>query len=173
MCPMVRRPPGIELALLGFLRKESLHAYQIHQLLSDSVGLGAVWHLKQSQLYALLAKLEKDGLIKGEIVPQEDARPPRRMLQVTRRGHAAYQEWLQAPVSVPRQIRQEFMAKLFFASKERGDIAKELVNHQRLVCQTWLKFMITQNDKDLFNMQLDRYRMGQIEAVLKWLETLY
>ena len=172
MCPMVRRPPGIELALLGFLRKESLHAYQIHQLLSDPVGLGAVWHLKQSQLYALLAKLEKDGLIIAELVPQEDARPPRRMLGVTRRGHAAYQEWLHSPVAVPRQIRQEFMAKLFFANKEDSEIVTVLVNQQKIVCQSWIISMITQNDEDPFSMQVDRYRIGQIEAVLNWLETL-
>jgi PadR family transcriptional regulator, regulatory protein AphA len=171
MSPMVRRPPGIELALLGFLRQGPQHGYQIHQLVADPAGLGPIWRLKQSQLYALLTKLEKDGYLWGELEAQEAARPPRRMYQLTPTGQAAYQEWLQSPVNVPRLMRQEFMAKLYFARLDEKELVRKLVNSQRAVCQQWLdKMKVEKTKSSEFNKLIYQYRLGQIEAALVWLE---
>ncbi len=173
MSPMVRRPPGIELALLGFLQHGPQHGYQIHLLLADSSGLGTIWHLKQSQLYALLVRLEKDGLIRGELENQESARPPRRVYHLTRAGQTAYHNWLRSPVGVPRLVRQEFMAKYFFVLRENEDLARKLVNLQMVVCQAWLKKMLADQVADQpFHQALQLYRQGQITATLKWLESL-
>lgn len=171
MCPMIRRPPGMELALLGFLRKSPQHGYQIHQLLSNPVGLGPIWRLKQSQLYALLTKLEKDGYIWGELEPQETARPPRRMYQLTAIGQAAYRDWLKSPVNVPRLMRQEFLAKYYFALLEGSEQAKALIHLQRPICQKWLKKMKAEKvEPDSFSGSIQQYRIGQIEATLAWLD---
>ncbi len=171
MSPMVRRPLGMELALLGFLRQESQHGYQIHQRLSDPDGLGPIWRLKQSQLYALLAKLEQDGYILGELEAQEAARPPRRMYQLTQTGQAAYQDWLKSPVNVPHLMRQEFMAKLYFARLGEREAVRKLVISQRAACQQWLNRMKAEKNRaSEFNQLIYQYRIGQIEAMLAWLE---
>lgn len=90
---MSRSPLTIEYALLGFLYQQSRHGYEIyHQLLAgDSLEL--VWRLKQSQLYALLTKLEQQGYITARLEPQ-DVRPPRKMLQLTAAGQEAFLSWL-------------------------------------------------------------------------------
>jgi PadR family transcriptional regulator AphA len=169
---MVRRPPGIELALLGFLRESPQHGYQIHQMVSDPNGLGTVWRLKQSQLYALLAKLEKDGFIEGELEIQEEARPPRRIYQLTATGQATYENWLQSPVNVPRLMRQEFMAKLYFARKEGKAQVKILIDSQRQICQKWLDTLPNKDVKSSsFNGLIYQYRIRQIRATLAWLDT--
>ncbi len=62
---MVRTPLSMEYILLGLVFKQPMYGYEIHQLLSQPEGLGLIWHLKQSQLYALLEKLEKDGLLEA------------------------------------------------------------------------------------------------------------
>ncbi|MCX6081355.1 MAG: PadR family transcriptional regulator [Chloroflexi bacterium] len=173
MSPMVRRSPGIELALLGFLRQGPQHGYQIHQLVSDPDGLGPIWSLKQSQLYALLAKLEKDGYIWGEVEAQEAARPPRRMFQLTQSGQAAYQVWLKTPVSVPRLVRQEFIAKYYFARREGESQARILIDSQRAICREWLEMMKAgKKDQASFSWLIQQYRIGQIEAALTWLESV-
>jgi PadR family transcriptional regulator AphA len=173
MSPMVRRPPGIELALLGFLRQGPLHGYQIHLMLSTPAGLGPIWHLKQSQLYALLGKLEKDGFIHGELEAQEAARPPRRMYQLTQTGQIAYLDWVQNPVNVPRLIRQEFMVKYYFARQEGSEQARALVDLQRVICRGWLETMKAEKiDHVSFNWQIQQYRIGQIKAALAWLENV-
>ena len=173
MCPMMRRPPGMEMALLGFLWEKPQHGYQLHRLVSDPLGLGAVWNIKQSQLYALLTKLEKDGLVEGKLEFQEEARPPRRTYRLTRSGRAAYQSWLKKPVQMPRFMRQEFMAKYYFANQEGKARAAELIRSQKAVCLKWLE-KLNFPDKKLsaFNQNIYRYRSGQIQATLAWLVSL-
>src|SRR4051812_40584710 len=97
MSPMVRLPLTTEHALLGFLRQQPMYGYEIHQQLSESAGLGLVWRLKQSQLYALLGKLEQEGYIVATLEAQ-DARPPRKVYRLTGSGHLAFLEWVQTPV---------------------------------------------------------------------------
>ena len=126
MSPNVRHSLSIELALLGFLRQGPLHGYQIHQQLSGPSGLSQVWRLKQSQLYALLARLDEAGYISGTLQAQE-SRPARRVYSLTPLGEAIYLEWVRSPVSVPRQIRQEFLTKLYFARREGVQAYAELV----------------------------------------------
>lgn len=168
---MVRRPPGMEMALLGFFQQRALHGYQLHQLVSDPSGLGQIWRLKQSQLYALLLKLEKDGYLWGELEPQVDARPPRRMFQLTAGGRSAFKQWLETPVNVPRLIRQEFMAKCYFAQKEGSERVRILLDLQYKTCQNWLDNLKAENvDRDSFYWSIHRYRLGQIAATLAWLD---
>jgi DNA-binding PadR family transcriptional regulator len=163
----------MEFALLGYLQQGPQHGYQIHQMLSEPTGLGPIWRLKQSQLYALLTKLEKDGYIRGEVEIQEAARPPRRMYQLTAAGRSAYQEWLKSPVNVPRFIRQEFMAKLYFARQEGDEKARALIELQRAICQQWLETIKSEKaDRASFSGLLQQYRIGQIEATLNWLGSL-
>ena len=171
MSPMVRRPPGMEMALLGYLRQGPVHGYQLHQLVNDPDGLGPIWNLKQSQLYALLAKLEQDGYIRAEVEAQEPTRPPRKVFQLTAVGKSAYEHWLQNPVRSHYRMRQEFLAKLYFARREGAWPTRVLVNAQRAVCQQWLDSLSAEAiEPQSFGWALRQYRVGQIKADLDWLE---
>ncbi len=173
MSPMVKRPPGIELALLGFLRDGPQHGYQMHLMLEDPEGLGPIWRLKQSQLYALLSNLEKDGLTGDVLEPQVAARPPRRVYHLTRAGQTAFQKWLRSPVNNPRLMRQEFMAKLYFSYKEGGDKASSLLTAQKKICQEWLQEIKQEKvEPGTYRACLYRYRLGQLSATMQWLEEL-
>ena len=72
MSPRRQSPLTNEYILLGFLHQQSGYGYDIYKELNGLVGLALVWHVKQSQLYALLDKLEMDGLLKSAI---RDRRP--------------------------------------------------------------------------------------------------
>lgn len=171
MSPMVRRPPGIELALLGFLRAGPQHGYQIHQTLSNRDGLGLVWHLKQSQLYALLTKLEKDGYITS-VLQNQEPHPPRRVFTLTASGSTAYLDWLTSPVALPRLVRQEFLAKLYFLRGEDSS-AELLITRQRETCQRWLdefKRQAAQSASGSYGWLTFQYRIGHIESIIAWLE---
>lgn len=172
MCPMVRRPAGIELALLGFLSHSAQHGYQIHQMISEPGGLGLIWRIKQSQLYALLSKFEKDGYIRGKLETQDAARPPRRVFQLTTSGRVAFRDWLQSPVRTPHLIRQEFMAKYYFARQEGKEQLIRLIDVQRIACQQWLEnFKVKKAEYSSFKWRIYQYRAGQIKAALEWLDT--
>src|SRR5262245_54261762 len=126
MSPLIRLPLTIEFALLGFLRSGALHGYEIHRRLSDPVGLGLVWHVKQSQLYALLTKLEAEGYLSSSFKAQE-TRPTRKIYRLTKNGTDTFLEWVQNPVPHGRDIRLDFMVKFYFAQREGSKVAARLL----------------------------------------------
>jgi len=176
MCPMIRRPLGMELALLGFLFQGPKHGYQIHQLLMDTSGLGLIWNLKQSQLYALLLKLESDGYLQGVVEYQSvSTRPLRRLFHLTEKGSNAFREWLAQPVPALHFVRQEFMAKYYFAQLDSGFTVSLLVANQRRECKEWIKKFTEQlNQCELrsYGWRMYRYRIGQIESFQNWLNDI-
>ncbi|MBL8079860.1 MAG: PadR family transcriptional regulator [Anaerolineales bacterium] len=172
MCSMVRRPPGIELALLGFLLQGPQHGYQLHQIISDLSGLGLIWRLKQSQLYALLNKLETDGFVISTIKNQ-DPHPPRRIFELTESGRRIFFAWLADPVTAPRLVRQDFFAKLYFAARENKDTARRLIELQRIVCQSWIDRFnekLAVSEQASYSWTMYQYRLGQVKALQSWLD---
>jgi hypothetical protein len=117
--------------------------------------------------------LEVDGYITGELEKQESAKPPRRMFQLTKSGQAAYREWLKKPVDVPRLMRQEFMAKYYFARYEGLAHTRALVDLQHTTCLGWLDAVKAEKvEPALFTWSVQQYRIGQIETTLTWLESI-
>lgn len=173
MSPMVRRSLTIEYALLGLLAPGPLHGYQLHQQLCDPHGLGLVWRIKLARLYAWLDKLEGDGYITSSLQPQE-TRPARRVYRLTAQGQRAFQEWMSTPVDAPRQMRQEFQAKLYFAQHAGEQQRDQLIDSQRAACQRWLtdhqSQAVEEKDHRSYAWLVDQYRIGQIQAMLDWLD---
>jgi len=174
MSPMVRTPLTIEHALLGFLRQRPMHGYEIHQQLRDPAGLWLVWRLKQSQLYALLAKLEEEGHITSTLKAQ-DTGPTRRVYRLTRSGRERFLDWVKTPVPHGREVRQEFLAKFYFAQCESRQVATQLIRRQRATCRDWLHAQRARaddiRDTQPFEWLVRQFRIGQIEATLDWLDT--
>jgi PadR family transcriptional regulator, regulatory protein AphA len=174
MSPMIRLPVTTGLALLGFLYEKPMYGYEIHQRISDPAGLGQVWDLKQSQLYAQMAKMEEDGLVSTEIITQE-ARPPRKFFLLTPTGTQVYQEWLHSPVDHSRDMRLDFLVKLYFVQKEGPEAVRSLVERQREVCQHWIRYQdehaaLCQNPP-AYEWYVRRFRAEQNRAFLAWLNT--
>lgn len=171
--PMVKQPLTIEHTLLGFLRQQPMYGYEIHQRLLASAELGLVWNIKQSLLYALLARLEDEGYLTSTLEPQ-GARPPRKILHLTQAGAAAFAAWVSSPVEHARDFRVEFLAKLYFARSESRQVARELVERQRKVSGQRLAGLRRRaaalEAAPSFDWLVLRYRIGQLEAMIAWLD---
>jgi DNA-binding PadR family transcriptional regulator len=168
-------PPshGLELALLGLLRTHPCHAYELHQMLQGTEALAIVWHLKQSNLYALLAKLEEAGYVVS--TPEaHGTRPPRKMLRLTARGQEAFGQWLASPVEHGRDFRLEFLAKLYFAAQEGEQAVVTLITRQRAACHMWMTDLERQvqaiSAERPFERLVLQFRSSQLEAILSWLD---
>lgn len=164
----------IEHALLGFLRPQPKHGYAIHQELSDPAGLGPVWQVKLSQVYALLGKLEVAGYISAVIEPQENT-PPRKLFHLTNKGETAFLSWVQEPVEHGRSLRLEFLVKLYFARREGSDVAARLLVAQREQCREWLATEQEMADEERdhgrqYGRLVHQFRLGQVQAMLVWLD---
>ncbi len=171
--PMVKQPLTIEHALLGLLRQQPMYGYEIHQRLLASAELGLVWRIKQSLLYAHLIRLEEEGLISSMLEPQ-GSKPPRKILQITPAGAAIFLAWVGSPVEYGRDFRLEFLAKLYFARMEGIPAALQLVARQREASAQRLANLqqrgATLESEHSYDWLVLRYRIGQIEAALAWLD---
>ena len=169
----VKSPAGIELALLGLLRQQSMHAYEMHQHLLHAEQLGLVWHLKQAHLYALLGNLEAAGFL-SSVTETHGARPPRKVLHLTPSGHAMFTQWMASPVEHGRDFRLEFLAKLYFAAQDGPATVEALIARQREACERWLAELRAQlSELDAtrpFDQLVLQFRIGQMQAILPWLE---
>lgn len=117
-----------EFALLGFLIEKPCHGYDLHQRLNTE--LGQVWHLSQSQAYAILKRLETRGDISSRVVEQEKL-PARQMLHITTSGRKRFFEWLENDISATsRSIRLEFITRLYFANLYRPEILSQIYKSQ-------------------------------------------
>jgi DNA-binding PadR family transcriptional regulator len=171
--PMVKQPLAVEHALLGLVRHQPLYGYEIHQRLLASAELGLVWRIKQSLLYAVLARLEAEGLLTSTLEPQGQ-KPPRKILQLTPDGEAAFLEWVRSPVDHGRDIRIEFLAKLYFARQDSAGAALALVARQRRSSARRLAELAARcaelEPARPYDWLVLRYRIGQIEAAISWLD---
>ena len=175
MSPMTQRPFRLELALLGFLSRNPQHGYSLLQQLSSRTGLGRVWRLKPSQLYALLEKLEIAGLVASQIQPQHP-HPPRRIFSLTQAGRLAYETWRISAVERPNQMRQLFFARLFFCLQDSPDDAQTLIDRQREIAIKWLADLEGQSSASesaaRFDQALLQYRIVQVKMIISWLDCL-
>jgi DNA-binding PadR family transcriptional regulator len=172
MSPLIQAPLSVELALLGFVRREPHHGYEIYRRLSETPELRLIWRMKQSRLYALLTRLEEDGLLRATLEPQ-DRRPSRKVYSLTPAGESAFRRWLTWPVESPRELRLEFMLKLYFAAEVNPETAARLIQRQQEVCAQWLAAWGDDNEPVRpFIHAVRRYRRGHIEAIQHWLATL-
>lgn len=75
------------------------------------------------------------------------------------------------PVKHGREMRQEFLAKLFFALRNNENIAEILINNQKYECETWLnnieKHRSSENSRS--EELIYQYRIRQINAMIDWL----
>jgi DNA-binding PadR family transcriptional regulator len=108
-----------EFALLGFLIAGPSHGYDLHQRFMTE--LGHIWHLSQSQAYAILNRLENRGDISSQLVEQEKL-PARQMLHITEHGRRRFFEWLELGIGrTARSIRLEFLTRLYFTQLHRPE----------------------------------------------------
>ena len=119
-----------EMALLGQLYLEPGHGYDLHRrVVSD---LGHVWHLSQSQAYAILKRLEAQGDITVEEIPQEKL-PSRQLLHMASKGRERFLHWLESPSGgSTRAIRLEFITRLYFLNLYMPEKISGAFDQQRL-----------------------------------------
>ena len=169
----VEYPFSTEMALLGFLQGGPRHGYSIYRELSEPGGLWLVWRMKQSQLYALLARLEDQDLLSSFKGEAESGRPPRKMYQLTSSGREVYQRWVKSPVERGRQFRMDLLIKFFFARREGRTVLELLLDAQRSACRSWLNDALSHqaSESEAYRRLVHSYRAGQISAMLEWLDT--
>ncbi|HXT36400.1 MAG TPA: PadR family transcriptional regulator [Chloroflexota bacterium] len=177
--PLTRRPVDAagpaRYALLGLLVAGPRHGYDLIHAFAPSTPLGSTIHLGTSHLYALLARLEKDGLIAGD-PPAQGTHPPRHIFHITEAGHAALLAWLDEPVARPRDVLLDFPLKLYLAQRLDPPRTEGLITRQRALFTEFLRDLEAESPPaddpldDIFLALLREARMTRTRATLAWLD---
>ncbi len=169
-----RQPLTIEHAILGFLREQPLYGYDLYQRLIAPEALGSVWPLKQSQFYALLSRLEDEGYLTVTLEPR-GSRPPRKLLQLTPAGAAAFASWLFAPLDLAEERERGFLARLYFARQHGPSAVHQLLTSQRQQVRAWLQELRRTSHEGIaphsYAWLVGQWQIRQAEAMLDWLDT--
>jgi DNA-binding PadR family transcriptional regulator len=100
-------------AMLALLAKEPAHGYELRQRLAEALGpVGEV--LNPGQVYVTLARLERNGLVRGVQVEQSAA-PDKKVYEATAAGRELVANWL-LDSSWPKVAPVEFHLKLMAAA---------------------------------------------------------
>ena len=165
----IRNPA--EYPVLGILLGGPLHGYEMCRRLGE--GIGSIWRLGKSQIYALLAKLEREGLVIHERVGQDNL-PAKNIFSLTPEGGEVVKEWLEQPVHHIRDMRLEFLTKLWFARQASPDRERLLIEKQLGVCRE--KAKVLERLKESCGNQVEAlsidFRVTVIKATVSWLEDL-
>lgn len=101
-----------KLLLLGLLRRQEMHGYQLNEFIDNNLSLCT--DLKKPTAYYLLDKMAADGWISAAS-EQEGNRPPRRVYRLTETGETAFQQLLRenlaqySPVNFSGDIGMAFL----------------------------------------------------------------
>ena len=124
-----------EYAVLGLLCEEPSYGYELKDQLSPGSGLGRVCPVEPAMVYAILRSLTGFDLIDGAW--DETSYPRKAVYTVTDEGAATFERWLRRPVGRIREVRHDFLIKLYFAMRGDPKLARELLAAQIAVTREY------------------------------------
>ncbi|MCC6300631.1 MAG: PadR family transcriptional regulator [Anaerolineales bacterium] len=160
-----------EFALLGFLLAGQSHGYDLHQ--KFVAELGHVWHLSQSQAYAILKRLEHRGDISAQVVEQEKL-PARQILRITPQGRKRFFAWLELGIGTnARSIRLEFLTRLYFTQLHRPENISQIYGTQSAEIESRIERLESQLEhlppEQTFNRLSLDLRLQQMRLIQNWM----
>jgi DNA-binding PadR family transcriptional regulator len=162
-----------EYAVLGLLCEEPSYGYELKDQLSPSSALGRVCPVEPAMVYAILRSLTGFDLIDGAW--DETSYPRKAVYTVTDEGAATFERWIRRPVGRIREVRHDFLIKLYFAMRSDGKLARELLTAQIAVTRDYAAALEAERaaldvaPADFDALVLDS-RVSAARITLDWLE---
>jgi DNA-binding PadR family transcriptional regulator len=161
-----------EAAVLALLMIEGEHSgYDLQKLITKSVA--HVWSPARSGLYAVLPRLERDGLVSSRRVSQT-TRPAKQLYTITRAGRGALHAWL---LTVEPGATESFYLKLFVGGLApeavRGHVEQFRVDVEaRLAVYRQVETSNMNRGHDWYHRHLLRLGIGRAEHDLAWADSV-
>jgi PadR family transcriptional regulator AphA len=161
-------------AILGLLRERPMHGYEIAQHFKPEAELGQVVPADMSTIYTFLKDLQEHGLISGKR-ETVGARPPRTVFSLMPEAEDLFLDWVRRPVARIREVRLDFLLKLYFARRLGGKEVRALVDAQVTICRGYLERQRT-SVRALAPMSFESLvfesKLTAAESTLVWLERI-
>lgn len=161
--------PG-EYGVLGLLAWKPMHGYEMARFF-DRDDLHEVCPVEQSLLYSYLRNLEGAALVTWK-ERRVGNRPPRKIFELTQQGRQVVFEWLRQPVDRLREIRLDFLLKLYLLKKIDPAAGATLLADQVQACAAYRDALAERaEDAGPFERLLVTSKVSAAEATLSWLKT--
>jgi DNA-binding PadR family transcriptional regulator len=185
----------LELAILGLLKEQPLHGYELKKRLGET--LGSLWGISYGSLYPALRRLEHDGSIES-VEPEVVSSPApstgsldgdlaaarlRRPAKTTRRTKKAYRITPRGEVRLSELLLDDdaagddertFAVKLAFCGHLAPDARLEILEHRRSALTDRLQRARRSSPGrgDRYSRSLFEHRTQSTERDLEWVEAL-
>jgi len=173
LVPLIAEEPltPVQYAILGLLRSQAAHGYELQRSFTEGSDLAGVVHIEQASLYAALKDLAGRGLIEGSEA-REGLRPPRTVYSLSRRGERLLDAWMRTPVERLRQVRLDFLLKVYFARHRSEAAVRSLVDAQIATCHRYLADLEARAAEfapESFAYLVNQSRTSAARSTLEWL----
>lgn len=165
--------------MLGMLR-EPHSGYDLKKRFDQS--LRSFWRAELSQIYPILQKMEKDGLLSSEST-ESDIGPPRKIYKRSKKGVEELNAWLQEGPAVGTE-KLAYLAQVFFlANLNDNDKAIEFMQELRQYMADWLEQLQAAEqgwrsedprypdelpDEDFFPQLTLDLGLAKVKAIVEW-----
>jgi DNA-binding PadR family transcriptional regulator len=156
--------------LLGLLSQKPCHGYDLKNEFESL--LGGTWPLNIGQVYTTLNRLERDGLVESNLVPQE-LLPDKKVYSTTEAGREELERWLAEPTTNTIRVKDEFFIKLLVHQLMGSNEVMPLIWKQRQVYMqkmAQLTSLLSDSSLDPATKLLIEGAILHIDADLQWLD---
>jgi DNA-binding PadR family transcriptional regulator len=156
-----------KLLLLGILRSQELHGYQINELIDAHLGTSI--QLKKPTVYKLLGAMETDRWIRSH-EEQEGNYPTRRVYRITQKGLDAFQQLLRKSLASYRPVSYLNSIGIVFLNTLPEEEAVALLRQRRKEVESLAETLrVDDQHQGGFQLMLS-YHLGQLNAELEWID---
>lgn len=158
--------------LLGLLAGGPRHGYELKRDFEEL--LGGTWTVNIGQIYLTLGRLERDGLVTSDVVPQ-DTRPDRKVYSLTELGRKELERWASEPVDDPVRLRDELVLKIIVQGLIESDDPRTFLWEQRqrhIELLAELTSLRDDREQPRSTELLVEAGIAHLEADLKWLDVV-
>jgi len=159
-------------AVLALLRYEPSYGYQLKK--SFEASTDSVWPLNVGQVYQVLSRLERDGLVE-QIAQAPAEEGGQQAYRITLAGREAVTRWFSCPVDRSAPPRDELVVKIMLAlSGFGGDVTEVIQSQRNAAVRTLQDYTRLKAEADAVTelrwlMVLDSMIL-QAEAEVRWLD---
>ncbi len=165
----------LELAILGLLKEQPMHGYQLSRELGES--LGGFWRVSYGSLYPTLRRLERAGEV--EAVASEEATVGRRkqVYRITAKGEETFLQLLQEAPHDNQSEDQRFRVRLAFFRYLPPETRLRLLERRRAYLENRLNSITdslrsTRARVDDYTLSLMEHGRADVESDLAWVDGL-
>jgi DNA-binding PadR family transcriptional regulator len=156
-----------KLLLLGLIRMQEMHGYQINELIDNHLGTSI--QLKKPTAYKLLEVMMKDGwIIYRE--EQEGNYPTRRVYSITPKGDTAFQQLLRESLASYSPVSYMNNVGVIYLDAIPAEESASLLSQRRQEVEKFVERLNADEEHHGSFQLIISHHLSHLNAELEWLD---